>query len=388
MSGLRLFGLGDLDITTGGSSANIGGMTSIGVSEITGIGNDSITINSGTSIFFDTNNNPRIVIDRFGNLGIGESSPARKFHFNTGGYNENPIIWENCNASDGNATSLLNNYANNTAILGPVQASTDLIFYWKDSAGTKRAFSTIGTRTIFTGQHSSYSGNSDIKTDVNLDNYVGLIVKATGKHYTDDTDNSIGAITINNAWPVFSLCNSNNDKSVYGVITNRANENTLGDDNEDTGFYNGLGGKIRINSLGEGAIWVCNKNGNIDNGDYITSCTVPGYGNKQSDDLLHNYTVAKSTTNCTFSLTKVVKRKIKLVDDPTGKVISFDSQGNPEYEDILDPDGNIQMVYPLETRFLQADGTLLTDEADYQTRLANGETVYIACFVGCTYHCG
>mgnify|MGYP000689744500 FL=1 len=46
------------------------------------------------------------------------------------------------------------------------------------------------------------------------------------------------------------------------------------------------------------------------------------------------------------------------------------------------------MVYPLETRFLQADGTLLTDEADYTTRLGNGEEVYIACFVGCTYHCG
>ena len=46
------------------------------------------------------------------------------------------------------------------------------------------------------------------------------------------------------------------------------------------------------------------------------------------------------------------------------------------------------MVYEYETRFLQSDGTLLTDEADYQTRLANGETVYIACFVGCTYQCG
>ena len=48
---------------------------------------------------------------------------------------------------------------------------------------------------------------------------------------------------------------------------------------------------------------------------------------------------------------------------------------------------NQQMVYPLDTRFLQADGTQIT-ESDYTTRLGNGESVYIACFVGCTYHCG
>lgn len=54
----------------------------------------------------------------------------------------------------------------------------------------------------------------------------------------------------------------------------------------------------------------------------------------------------------------------------------------------LDEQVNTQLVYPYETRFLQADGTLLIDENDYSTRLANGETVYITCLVGCTNHCG
>ena len=27
-------------------------------------------------------------------------------------------------------------------------------------------------------------------------------------------------------------------------------------------------------------------------------------------------------------------------------------------------------------------------ETEYTTRLTNNESVYIACFVGCTYHCG
>ena len=38
-------------------------------------------------------------------------------------------------------------------------------------------------------------------------------------------------------------------------------------------------------------------------------------------------------------------------------------------------------------RYLLADGTQIT-ETDYNTRNSNGETVYKAAFVGCTYHCG
>ena len=60
--------------------------------------------------------------------------------------------------------------------------------------------------------------------------------------------------------------------------------------------------RLIVNSVGEGAIWVCNSNGNIENGDYITSSDHLGYGEKQDDDLLHNYTVAKATIGCNFEL--------------------------------------------------------------------------------------
>ena len=60
--------------------------------------------------------------------------------------------------------------------------------------------------------------------------------------------------------------------------------------------------RLIINSVGEGGIWVCNSNGNIENGDYITSSDYLGYGEKQDDDLLHNYSVAKATMNCDFIL--------------------------------------------------------------------------------------
>jgi hypothetical protein len=60
--------------------------------------------------------------------------------------------------------------------------------------------------------------------------------------------------------------------------------------------------RLIVNSLGEGGIWVSNSNGNIENGDYITSSDHLGYGEKQDDDLLHNYTVAKATIDCNFEL--------------------------------------------------------------------------------------
>jgi hypothetical protein len=60
--------------------------------------------------------------------------------------------------------------------------------------------------------------------------------------------------------------------------------------------------RLIVNSVGEGAIWICNSNGNIENGDYIQSSDHLGYGEKQDDDLLHNYTVAKATIDCNFEL--------------------------------------------------------------------------------------
>ena len=53
--------------------------------------------------------------------------------------------------------------------------------------------------------------------------------------------------------------------------------------------------QITVNSLGEGKVWVTNINGNIENGDYVTTSEISGYGRLQDDDILHNYTVAKCT---------------------------------------------------------------------------------------------
>jgi hypothetical protein len=49
-----------------------------------------------------------------------------------------------------------------------------------------------------------------------------------------------------------------------------------------------------VNALGEGRVWVSDSNGGIQAGDYITTSVIPGYGQKQDDDLLHSYTLGKA----------------------------------------------------------------------------------------------
>lgn len=83
-------------------------------------------------------------------------------------------------------------------------------------------------------------------------------------------------IHIDNSEFNIKISNTIGDKTVFGVINSYIGDN-----------------KYYINSLGEGALWVSNINGDINNGDYIMSSNILGYGCKQNDDILHSYTVAK-----------------------------------------------------------------------------------------------
>ena len=253
---------------------------------------------------------------------------------------------------------------------------------------TRHANSNNAPQINFTGQHRTIM-NTNIS-----ESSVGLIVSSTGKFI--NTDNTLEA-SINESLPVCVITTSDNDKKVFGVLSDKEDsENTR---NYSSGNWvsvyskqNNNEQRVFINSVGEGAIWVCNKNGNLENGDYISSSIVPGYGMKQSDLILYAYTVAKITCDCDFSTTKIVKQKLKVIEttDFSGNTITeidYDANGDVQYKDDLDKNGNQQMVYPLETRFLEENGSQITEE-QYTDKLANGENVYIACFVGCTYHCG
>lgn len=157
----------------------------------------------------------------------------------------------------------------------------------------------------FTGQHKVISDLIDEDT-----NYIGCIVSSSGKTINYKNDKKVrgkNGIDINEALPEVDLSDEFKDNKVIGVISGVEDEN---DEYRksliSSGSFNYFAKKdvnrLIINSLGEGAILVCNKNGNLENGDYICSSEIPGIGCKQDDDVKHSYTVAKITINCKFQL--------------------------------------------------------------------------------------
>jgi len=152
----------------------------------------------------------------------------------------------------------------------------------------------------FTGQHRNLpDGALEVYSDS-----VGLIVVSTGTYASISGGQGIA---INEALPVVALSTVRNQKNAFGVVSDSEDQASSTREHSVGVFvsvYEKPEGDNRliINSLGEGAIWVCNINGNLENGDYITTCEIPGYGMKQDDDLMHNYTVAKITCDCDFDL--------------------------------------------------------------------------------------
>ena len=133
--------------------------------------------------------------------------------------------------------------------------------------------------TPFTGAHIITIDNSIMIDDL----LYGMIMSSTGLSNYRDINNSI--ITVKPSV-------INNDKTVYGVYSSK--EIVINESNVSTTVY-------YVNSVGEGGILVSNYNGDIQNGDYITTCPIIGYGALQTDDILHSYTVAKCTQTIDWS---------------------------------------------------------------------------------------
>jgi hypothetical protein len=165
----------------------------------------------------------------------------------------------------------------------------------------KAVASDVKNHLDFTGQHRTFISNVALS---NYELYEGLIVSADTNTYYDNS------IQINEAIPIVSICKKTMDKACFGVVSTKEDTN----DYSYNVYITREDGDVRakINAIGEGGIWVSNINGNLESGDYITtSNTLPGYGQKQDDDILHNYTVAKITTDCDFSDTPIRQKRIK-----------------------------------------------------------------------------
>jgi hypothetical protein len=171
--------------------------------------------------------------------------------------------------------------------------------------GTETTLAFIEDDLTFTAQ-LNFTGTHRVKADaINPNADVGLIVVANGEYSsllpnlaTTHKDN----ITINEALPMVELATKRKDARVFGVV---GGNDPLTDDGKRRKFATGAfvscvqkengDDRILINALGEGAVWVCETNGNFKNGDYITTSTLDGYGEKQDEVYVCNYTLGKIT---------------------------------------------------------------------------------------------
>ena len=155
----------------------------------------------------------------------------------------------------------------------------------------KMLFIMFGT---FTGFHRCFTEDEKFNKEEPQkfkDDYVGRIVISNGKIATDTNSNEQNSeweikydkegITIEDSLPMVELSRKKKDKRVFGVLGDPKRQNSRPE-------------RLIVNSVGEGGIWICNSNGSIENGDYITSSDYLGYGEKQDEIFLCNYTVAKS----------------------------------------------------------------------------------------------
>jgi len=282
-----------------------------------------------------------------------------------------------------------NTYTNSNYISGHNQKYWEV--GWHYSGSTPYGFrQSTEAGWSFTGKHICTVELDKITSNENL---LGLIVESTSRYmnFASGQPNQIVKPSIDDSVPIVTLSKQDKSKKVFGVISieydKKSNPHLRFGFNYESIYQNE--NRYEINSIGEGGIWICNKNGPLENGDFITSSTVPGYGMVQDDDLNHNYTVGKITCDCDFSLTKVKQSElVYTIDASDNKILTYDEKGHVQYKDLVDESGNVIYDYPLMTRYVQADGTILEDQTTYESKKAANEEVYIACFVGCVYMCG
>jgi hypothetical protein len=261
--------------------------------------------NYGGGLAFYTNNyggsyTEKMRIKHDGNVGFGTVIPVSRLHHKQ--------------ASDQSYLSAtLSSYQNGAVF--ERSGTSDRWTFAQDDVGSmcffyntarKGYLVTYGTDASvnFTGQHRTFIKDIPYTRAEELE---GLIVSADNNKYikmSGGIEAGSNAITTNESLPVVSLSTKVNDKKCFGVISasedpekrQEVHGNFVSDQDKELGDT-----RVYINSVGEGAMWVTDINGPLESGDYITTSNVAGYGQRQDDDVLHNYTVAKITMDCDFN---------------------------------------------------------------------------------------
>jgi hypothetical protein len=230
----------------------------------------NVVFSSTTQVVIDSTPIARAGIDCYDCLTLYTSDPSTYAGF-----------WSICNKSNN-------------------EFSSDLVFKSKNNTVVTFTDDFESEVLNFTGKHRCQTTHS--RADFN-DSIIGKVVVATGKYMSLENES---LIAIDEAIPIVELVSKENDPRVFGVVggfevLEKQREYKLGHlkfnlnkDPEDM--------RLIINSVGEGAVWVCDINGPLSNGDLMSSSKVPGYAMRQGDDIVRNFTLAKVTCDCDFDL--------------------------------------------------------------------------------------
>lgn len=235
-------------------------------------------------------------------IAVGSNAPLAPLDITQPSGTFNYPILRNSVANNTNISTFLTNFPSSNATILPTNSANTLFLYFKDGTNNYRA--SVTGSVFFTGQHANVPSASI--TQASIKSLIGCIVRTTDDppiSYRPDGTIVKGkdAIWITETLPQIALTTEEKDPRVWGVISDIDNSDRFLASDE---FIPIIPGRIRINGLGEGAIWVINAAGNFRCGDFICSSVVPGLGQRQEDDKVHSYTVAKITTSCDFSLTQ------------------------------------------------------------------------------------
>ena len=183
--------------------------------------------------------------------------------------------------------------------------SSNHYIFFQNQDGQVGSINSEVVYSTFTGGHISQRPSGSSYDDWKP----GMIVKSTGE-IINLPNKASGSLSM--AWPVVDITTSQKNKAVMGVFVSLSTAPvdkegyTTGSKDPGVGRVSGLDDNaphINYNAVGEGKILVTDTNGNIETGDYICSSVRTGHGEKQDDDLLHNYTVAKATQPYNFAST-------------------------------------------------------------------------------------
>ena len=261
------------------------------------IGNDSRLANNSTD--GSTTYTNKFAVYKNNSLGI-PSNPLLGGDFGTGRVGINTISPESFTLSSDISITDTKLVVNGGAIANSFSPFTGChIVKFADTNTSNVIFN--DTSNIIINDTSNVTSNI-IVTSNKINVIPGMIMSSTGDVIISSIINTFCTVvpsTINNDKKVIGVYayseQSKSDKSQEYIID--INGNYV----KNVNYNNKMVTLNYIASIGEGCLLVSNYGGEIENGDYITTCPIAGYGSLQNDDIMHSYTVAKCTQNINWS---------------------------------------------------------------------------------------